>query len=70
MRNATNLTLFEIIYGRDVRKVLDLTPDDRTEDVEETRDKIMAAVDLARDALTLSAIQKEKIMRRSVIQHW
>lgn len=52
------------MYGRDVRTVMDLTPDDRAEDVEEVREKIMAAVDLARDALTLSAIQKEKLMMK------
>ena len=33
--------------------------------MEEIRDKIMAAVDLARDALKLSAIHKEKTMKKS-----
>jgi len=65
VRNSTNLTPFEIIYGREVRTVVDLSPDDRCEDVEEIRENIMAAVDIARDALTLSAIQKEKLMKKS-----
>eukprot|EP00960_Hanusia_phi_P054931 762819-Hanusia_phi.AAC.1 len=42
VRNSTNLRPFEIIYGREVRTVVDLSPDDRCEDVEEIRENIMA----------------------------
>jgi len=64
VRNSTNLTPFQIIYGRDVRTVVDLSPDDQEEDVDEVRDEILAAIDIARDALTLSAIQNEKFMKQ------
>ena len=56
VRNASGWTPFEIIYGREIRTVVDFSIMDLCEDVDSIRENIMMALDVARDAMTIAAI--------------
>jgi len=64
VRNSTNLTPFQILYGRNVRTVIDLSPQDVSEDVDEVRTSILQNLDIARDALFVSAEKREIFMQK------
>jgi len=60
VRNASGLTPFEIIYGREIRTVVDFSVMDLCEDVDSIRENIMTALDVARDSMTIAAIDTER----------